>query len=123
VRQALLRERHALRALRHGKITVDTSYSNLSSADGTADSGYGSALPVEKEAPVSSLPESGELAESPLPSPSPSSSPNSFGQGVVRHSEDLVREKNRASTDSMSGRKGFMGRIHTLRHRSQGSRG
>lgn len=110
-----LRERHTSR---HGKISVDTSYTNLPRASGTIDSGYGSASAMEKEGPVAFLPGSRGLSES------PSSSPNSSMAKGVRHSEDLVLEKIRGSSDSIERRKGggFMGRLHSFRHRSHGSR-
>jgi hypothetical protein len=85
-----------------------------------SDSGYGSAVAVEKGLPVSFLPGSGELSES------PSSSPNNSLGKAVRYSEDLVRQKARPSSDSIERtvrRGGLMSRIHSLRHRPQESRG
>lgn len=117
-RRNLLRERHSSwRASRHGKITVDTSYANLPSTERLTDSGYGSAILADKGDPVSFVAGSSDFNESPM------SSPNSFGN-AMRNSEDLVIEKTRQSLDSPERRKGgLLHRIHSLRHRSQGSRG
>ena len=113
-----IRQRYRSFRSRHGKISVDTSYTNWPSADGTGDSGYGSALAETKEGPVAFLPRNGGFTES------PSSSPNSSMAKGVRHSEDLVLEKIRGSSDSIERRKGggFMGRLYSFRHRSHGSR-
>lgn len=113
-RHSFLRERHTIRS---GKIAVDTSHMTLTNAKGRrTDSGYESGLATEKEA-TAILPENRGFTES------PTSSPNSMLK-AIRHSEDLVLEKTRASSDSMEMRKrGFLSRLHSLRHRPQGSRG
>lgn len=126
-RYSFLRERHRIRS---GKITPETSLTTLTNINTDtndnlirpakrSDSGYESAQAAEKDAPVGFLPESGGLTASPL------SSRNNSMVNNMRHSEDLVLEKTRTSTGSMetTRKRGFLGRLHSLRHRSEGSKG
>lgn len=91
----------------NGKVIVDTShlYDNIQYADGTKEAK--SEEEIEKEVQMRD-----DLVD-----------PPANGTVKVEIPDNLIPSEARSSSESGEKRRGFLGRLHSHRHRSQGSRG